>query len=126
MKKMKKINALMLIGIAGLLSGCVSTVTHYDAAGKVTKVEKTTNFARVMDGTNAKSQMILVDGLFLKSDISATAGENFTPGWVVTYGNGKIGFVNAKGDAKFTGVDDVVKNFFEKKIEVGKDGLNAK
>lgn len=123
---MKRINGLILIGMIGMISGCVSTVTHYDDTGKVTKIEKTTNFARVMDGTNAKSQMILVDGLFLKSDISATAGENFTPGWVITYGNGKIGFVNAKDDAKFTGVGGVVKNFFEKKIEVGKDGLNAK
>lgn len=123
---MQRINGLILIGMIGMISGCVSTVTHYDDTGKVTKIEKTTNFARVMDGTNAKSQMVLVDGLFLKSDISATAGENFTPGWVITYGNGKIGFVNAKDDAKFTGVDDVVKNFFEKKIEVGKDGLNAK
>ena len=59
---MKKI--FIALGALLTLTGC-STVTHYDAQGNVIKVERVTNFSRVMDGTNAKSQMMLVNGTFV-------------------------------------------------------------
>ena len=107
---------------AAVLSGCVSTVTHYDKDGKITKVEKITNTSRFYDGTNEKSQMILVDAFYIKSDISVTAGESYTPGWTLTFVNGKSAILNMKNDANFTNANGVIDSFF-KDIEIGKDGL---
>ena len=107
---------------AVILTGCVSTVTHYDKDGKITKIEKITNTSRFYDGTNEKSQMILVDAFYIKSDISVTAGESYTPGWTLTFVNGKSAILNMKNDANFTNANGVIDSFF-KDIEIGKDGL---
>ena len=107
---------------AAVLSGCVSTVTHYDKEGKITKVEKITNTSRFFDGTNDKSQIILVDAFYVKSDISVTAGESYTPGWTLTFVNGKSAILNIKNNANFTNANGVVDSFF-KDIEIGKNGL---
>ena len=107
---------------AAVLSGCVSTVTHYDKDGKITKVEKITNTSRFFDGTNDKSQIILVDAFYIKSDISVTAGESYTPGWTLTFVNGKSAILNIKNNANFTNANGVVDSFF-KDIEIGKNGL---
>lgn len=112
-----------LIGLT-LLAGCVSTVTHYDKDGKITKVEKVTNTSRFFDGTNQKSQLVLIDGTFAKSDISVTAGESYTPGWVFTFANGKTAIVNAKDNAQFNGTADVVSKFF-KGLELNKNGIKT-
>lgn len=107
-----------------VISGCYSTVTHYDKDGKITKIEKVTNASRFFDGTNQKSQMVLIDGTFAKSDISVTAGESYTPGWVLTFANGKTAIISTKDGAKFTGVSDIMTGFF-KNLEVTKDGLKS-
>lgn len=107
-----------------ILSGCVSTVTHYDKDGKITKVEKVTNTSRFFDGTNQKSQMVLIDGTFAKSDISVTAGESYTPGWILTFANGKTAIVNAKDKAEFKGTADVVSKFF-KDMEINKESIKT-
>ena len=107
---------------AVILTGCVSTVTHYDKDGKITKVEKVTNASRFYDGTNDKSQIILVDAFYVKSDISVTAGESYTPGWTLTFVNGKSAILNLKNNANFTNANGVVDSFF-KDIEIGKNGL---
>lgn len=107
-----------------VISGCYSTVTHYDKDGKITKVEKVTNASRFFDGTNQKSQMVLIDGTFAKSDISITAGESYTPGWVLTFANGKTAIVNTRDEANFKSADEVVSKFF-KNIEMTKDGLKT-
>ena len=108
--------------VAAVLSGCVSTVTHYDKDGKITKVEKITNTSRFFDGTNDKSQIILVDAFYVKSDISVTAGESYTPGWTLTFVNGKSAILNIKNNANFTNANGVVDSFF-KDFEIGKNGL---
>lgn len=106
-----------------LFSGCVSTITHYDKEGKVTKIEKVTNFSRIADGTNAKSQMILIEGTSFSSDISATNAETYTPGWKLKFANGKAAIINAKDyKDKFTWLADVVEKFFSK-YEITKDGM---
>lgn len=121
-------NKTVLIALSALftlfLSGCWSTVTHYDKDGKVTRVEKVTNTSRFFDGTNSKSQMVLIEGTYAKSDISVTAGESYTPGWTVTFANGKTALINAKDAAKFTGVDGVVQNFF-KNTKISKEGIET-
>lgn len=119
--------ATVMITLAALVlclvcMGCTSTITHYDDKGNITKVEEVTNFSRAMDGTNEKSQMMLVDGTYIGFEASATAGENCTPGVTTKYANGKIAVINAKDDSKFTGADDVVKNFFTG-VKVGADGV---
>lgn len=107
------------------LAGCTSTITHYDGNGNITKVEKVTNASRFYDGTNQKSQMVLVDAVYLKSDISATAGEAYTPGWTLTFVNGKSALLNMKDEANFKKAETVVESFF-KEIKVGKDGVETK
>lgn len=106
-----------------LLTGCKSTITHFDANGNITKVEEVTNFSRAMDGTNRKSQIILIDGTYAGFEASATAGENCTPGVVTKFANGKTAFINAKDNADFKGAKDVVEKFFAGKISVGADGV---
>lgn len=109
-----------------LLAGCTSTVTHYDDKGNVTKVEEVTNFSRAMDGTNEKSQIVLIDGTYIGFEASATAGENCTPGIVTKYANGKTALINARDNSDFTGTADVVEKFFAGKVSVGKDGVSTK
>lgn len=126
---MKSYNLIVLfMAIAALnvfLSGCTSTVTYFDENGKITKVEESTNFARVMDGTNAKSQMILVDGTCIRFEASATAGENCTPGVATLFANGKLAFVNEKDNAHFSGADKIIKEFFSGKVEVSASGVKT-
>ena len=110
---------------AVLLAGCTSTVTHYDEKGNITRVEEVTNFSRAMDGTNEKSQMVLIDGTYIGFEASATAGENCTPGIVTKYANGKTAIINARDDSEFTGADDVMEKFFAGKVEAGPDGVAA-
>ena len=109
-----------------LLAGCTSTVTHYDDKGNVTKVEEVTNFSRAMDGTNEKSQIVLIDGTYIGFEASATAGENCTPGIVTKYANGKTALINARDNGKFTGTADVVEKFFAGENTVGQDGVKSK
>ena len=116
---------ILVVAAILCLTGCTSTITHYDGNGNITKVEKVTNASRFYDGTNEKSQMVLVDAVFLKSDISATAGEAYTPGWTLTFANGKTALLNMKDEAKFEKAESVVEKFF-KDIKVGKDGVETK
>lgn len=110
--------------LAFILSGCYSTITHYDKDGKIIKVEKVTNTSRMFDGTNQKSQMLMIDGTYLKSDISMTAGETYTPGWKITYANGKAAVINTKDKAQVDKIEDVVKMFFAG-MKINKDGLST-
>ena len=121
---MKKIVIAAFAAI--LLAGCTSTVTHYDDKGNVTKVEEVTNFSRAMDGTNEKSQIVLIDGTYIGFEASATAGENCTPGVTTKFANGKTAIVNARDNAQFAGAKDVVEKFFAGKVSVGKDGVSTK
>lgn len=123
--KMKKV-LIVAMFCAVCLAGCKSTVTHYDQNGKVTKVEETTNFARVMDGTNAKSQMVLVNGDYIGFEASPSAGENGTPGISVKYASGKIAVINEKDSGKFAGAKDVVQEFFASEVTVGVNGVTKK
>ena len=116
---------IMTLAVIVCLTGCTSTITHYDGNGNITKVEKVTNASRFYDGTNDKSQMILVDAIYLKSDISATAGEAYTPGWTLTFVIGKSALLNMKDEAKFEKAESVVEKFF-KEIKVGKEGVETK
>ena len=109
-----------------LLAGCTSTVTHYDEKGNITRVEEVTNFSRAMDGTNEKSQIVLIDGTYIGFEASATAGENCTPGIVTKYANGKTALINARDNGKFTGTADVVEKFFAGENTVGQDGVKSK
>lgn len=121
---MKK-TVLFLCALAVVFfAGCKSTVTHYDKDGKVTKVEEVTNTSRMFDGTNGKSQMVLIDGTYLKSDISMTAGESYTPGCTITFANGKSAVINVRDAAKFTNAPDVVSKFFQP-LSMTKDGLKT-
>ena len=119
-------NIIAAAAAALLLAGCTSTITHYDDNGNVTKVEEVTNFSRAMDGTNEKSQIVLIDGTYIGFEASATAGENCTPGIVTKYANGKTALVNARDDSDFTGAKDVVEKFFAGKVSVGKDGVSTR
>lgn len=124
---MKKIILLAgYIAIVVLCSGCASTITYYDENGKITKIEETSNFARVMDGTNNKSQLVLVDGTFIGFEASAAAGENCTPGISTKYVNGKIAFINQKDNATFNGPDEVVKEFFASGVKISTAGIEKK
>ena len=122
---MNKIFFALLIMAALTVAGCKSTVTHYDEHGKITKIEETTNFSRAMDGTNQKSQMVLIDGTLLTFEASASAGENCTPGVSTKFARGKTAIVNAKDGGKFTNADKVVEKFFQSKISAGKEGITA-
>ena len=126
--KKKLVLVCVIIGLvlAAALVGCTSTVTHYDENGKVVKVEEVTNFSRAMDGTNEKSQIVLIDGTYIGFEASATAGENCTPGIVTKYANGKTAIVNARDNSQFTGADGVVEKFFAGKVSVGKDGVSTR
>ena len=119
------ISAMLILALvpAFIFCGCTSTVLHYDENGNLFRKEEVTNFARAMDGTNAKSQMILVDGTYIGTEISASASETYTPGIVARYANGKTAIVNERSDGKFTGADKVLKEFFTGKLSVGADGV---
>lgn len=121
---MKELIAIIALGALLLLTGCMSTVTHYDGNGNITKVEKVTNSSRLYDGTNGKSQLVLVDAIYLKSEVSATAGDAYMPGWALTFVNGKSAVLNVKDDANFDKASDIVDSFF-KDMEVSKDGIKA-
>jgi outer membrane murein-binding lipoprotein Lpp len=121
---MKIIHLAAVVLVTMILSGCYSTVTHYDKDGKITKVEKVTNTSRMFDGTNRKSQMLMIDGTYLKSDISMTAGDTYTPGWTITYANGKAAVINTKDKAQVDKLDDVVGTFFTG-IQMTKEGLKT-
>lgn len=123
---MKKVYLLLVATFCLLVVGCTSTITHYDENGKITRVEEVTNFARVMDGTNEKSQMILVDGTYIGFEASATAGENCTPGINTKYANGKVAFINEKNEAQFEGADKVINEFFAGKVAVSPSGVETK
>ncbi|MBQ7396066.1 MAG: hypothetical protein IJW08_05975 [Lentisphaeria bacterium] len=121
---MKEIIAIIVMGAVIIVcSGCTSTVTHYDGSGKVTKIEEVTNFSRVMDGTNEKSQLILIDGTYIGFEASATAGENCTPGVVTKIAHGKTALVNARDNANFKGGADIVEKFFAGKLDVSAAGV---
>jgi hypothetical protein len=115
-----------MAALASICTGCTSTVTHYDENGKITKIEEVTNFSRAMDGTNQKSQIVMVDGTYIDFEASATAGEGCTPGVKTKFANGKIGFINAKDSANFNGADGVVEKFFADTLEVGASGIKSK
>ena len=118
---------MLICGAAAalLLAGCTSTVIHYDEKGNITKVEEVTNFSRAMDGTNSKSQIVLIDGTYIGFEASATAGENCTPGIVTKFANGKTALINARDNGKFTGSADVVEKFFAGEVKAGADGVSA-
>lgn len=120
-----QICTIVFVIVLFCLAGCTSTITHYDGNGNITKIEKVTNASRFYDGTNEKSQMVLVDAVYLKSDISATAGEAYTPGWTLTFVNGKSALLNIKDNANFKKAENVVEKFF-KNINVSKDGVETK
>ena len=122
---MNKIFFALLIMAALTIAGCKSIATHYDENGKITKIEETTNFSRAMDGTNQKSQMVLIDGTLLTFEASASAGENCTPGVSTKFARGKTAIVNAKDNGKFTDADKVVEKFFSSKVSISKDGVKA-
>lgn len=115
---------LIAIGATLILTGCMSTITHYDGNGNITKVEKVTNASRFYDGTNSKSQIVLVDAIYLKSEVSATVGDAYMPGWALTFVNGKSAVLNVKDNANFDKASEVVDSFF-KDMEVSKDGIKA-
>lgn len=121
-------NAIVIITVIILillmLCGCRSTITHYDKAGKVIKVEEVTNLSRIADGTNSKSQMLLIEGTYISSDFSATAGEGYIPGWVIKFANGKTAIINAK-DNKFSGSSKVLEKFFSE-YEITNGGIKNK
>lgn len=115
----------VLLAIITNLTGCTSTVSHYDKDGKLVKVEEVTNFSRVMDGTNQKSQMLLIDGTYLGFEVSATAGENCTPGLVTKYARGKSAVVSIKDKAKLNNVSDIVEKFFAGKVNATASGVTV-
>lgn len=121
---MKELITITAMGVLMIASGCMSTVTHYDGNGNITKVEKVTNSSRFYDGTNSKSQIVLVDAIYLKSEVSATAGDAYMPGWDLTFVNGKSAVLNVKDNAKFDKASEIVDSFF-KDMEVSKDGIKA-
>ncbi len=121
---MKK--SLLAAFAAILLAGCTSTVTHYDDKGNVTKVEEVTNFSRAMDGTNEKSQMVLIDGTYICFEASATAGENCTPCVITKFANGKTAIINARDNSNFTDAQGVVEKFFAGSVEINTSGIETK
>ena len=122
---MKTVLFVTLTSAAALVSGCSSAVNTYDHEGNLLKSEKITNFSRIMDGTNSKSQIVMIDGTMLTFEASASAGENCTPGVKIRYANGKTALINARDKADFTGCPETVDRFFSGNISVGKDGLTS-
>ena len=114
---------ILLASSAVIAAGCSSVINTYDHEGKLLKTEKITNFSRVMDGTNSKSQLVMIDGTMLTFEASASAGENCTPGVKIRYANGKTALINARDKAGFSGAPETLDRFFSGKITVGKDGL---
>ncbi len=117
---------VLLAVVCGVCSGCTSVITHYDAAGNVTKVEEVTNFSRVMDGTNEKSQMVLIDGTWASFEASATAGVNCTPGIAVKYATGNTALINERDAGDFSGASDTVEKFFAGEKKIGPDGITTR
>lgn len=123
---MKEIVTLILFGALLIAcSGCVSTITHYDENGKIVKIEKATNFSRVMDGTNEKSQIVLFDGTLVDFEVSATAGDNCTPGISTKYASGKNATINIRDGAKLQNTDKVIKEFFAGSTEISAAGVKT-
>ncbi len=100
------------------ISGCAGTVTYYDEHGRVVKREKVTDFSRMMDGTNQKSQMIMIDGTCIKFEASATAGTNCTPGVTIKYANGKTAILNIKEKSPGKTAAAITGNFFPKTLKI--------
>ena len=123
---MKKTTICLAAAIVSVLTGCTSTITHYDAAGKITKKEEVTNFSRAMDGLNEKSQIVMVDGTFVDFEVSASAGENCTPGMKTVFANGKTAFINARDSGNYKGASSVVEKFFAKDLKVSTSGIESK
>ena len=107
------------------VSGCTSTITSYDENGNIIRTEKATNFSRAMDGTNSKSQMVLIDGSFIAFEASASAGENCTPGVSVKYANGRTALLNCRDQAGFSGSAETVGSFFSGGVSISRDGIKA-
>ena len=120
------IKTIMLAAVTMLLAGCASTITYYDENGKIVKVEEATNFSRAMDGTNSKSQIVMVDGSYFDFEASATAGENCTPGVKAQYINGKGAFINSRDAVSHKGASAVVEKFFAGEIKLSSDGIEKK
>ena len=121
-----KINIFIFAVAAVVLTGCTSIITHYDENGKIIKVEEATNFSRAMDGTNSKSQIIMVDGSYFDFEASATAGENCTPGVKTQYINGKGAFVNSRDAVNHKGASAVLEKFFSGKVKMSASGIEKK
>ncbi len=119
---MKKLIWAML---TAALCGCSSTIRSYDENGKLLHEEQISGFSRMMDGTNQKSQLVLIDGTYIGWEMSATAGSGFTPGVVGRFAGGKTALVNARSDGNFSGVAPVVENFFAGKVDISADGIRA-
>ena len=118
---------IAIFAFVGLcLSGCTGTVSYYDENGRLTRVEEVTNFSRIMDGTNQKSQMLLMDGTYLGFEVSAAAGENCTPGVVTRFARGKSAVINARDKAGFLNVSGVVEKFFAGEIKADPSGITAR
>ena len=121
-----KISLFILLASAAVFAaGCSSVVCTYDQEGNLLKTEKITNFSRVMDGTNSKSQLVMIDGTMLTFEASASAGENCTPGVKIRYANGKTALINVRDNAGFSGAPESIDRFFSGNISVGRDGLTS-
>ena len=122
---MKLILFCLCTAFAVCIAGCSSIITTFDSAGNVVKVEKCTDFSRVMDGTNTKSQMVLIDGTMLSFEASASAGENCTPGVKVRYANGRTALINSRDQGSFKGTSQVVDKFYSAEVAVTRDGITT-
>ena len=70
--------------------------------------------------------MVLIEGTYISSDLSATNAETYTPGWKLKFANGKTAIIKAKDHKeKFTGASNVVEKFFSE-YSVNKEGMSAK
>lgn len=112
--------------MAAVLCGCASTVRSYDENGKLLREEKVSGFSRMMDGTNAKSQLVLIDGTYVGWEMSATAGSGFTPGIVGRFAGGRTALVNCRSDGKLDTVAPVVEKFFARNVEISADGVKSR
>ena len=119
---MRYLAIALLISIF-VLTGC-NTTTFYDEKGNVIRVERFSDFSRAMDGTNQKSQLVLLNGRYLKFELSATAGENSSPGLNTKFISGKAAIVNLKDNADFTGLQSVIEEFLTENISVNAGGIN--
>lgn len=106
-----------------ILSGCMNTTTFYDKDGNVIRVERNTDFTSAMQGTNQKTQFVLLSGRYIGLELSASVGESKMPGLETKYVSGKAAFVNARENSDFKGADKILKSFFAEKISAGKDGI---